>query len=426
MLTPNRIIPPGIEMVDKVNYLKPDAHKLSNGMPVYFLNGSAHEVLKLEFVFNAGSYHQKKSLVAYCVANLLNSGTKNKTSEEINYIWDFYGAYLQVDAQKDIISITVFCIARHIIPVLDLLTEIISQATFPQEELDIFLNNLLQKHIVNKKKVEHIARLHFTGLLYGFEHPYGKHVTDDDFKNVNREDLLDYFHKFIHPGNAVCIIAGKYPEQMMQILEKTLQQYTWNVTSNSHFHYPEPETVVTPKHKILKEDALQSSLRIGKHMINRQQPDYHKVEITNALLGGYFGSRLMQNIRQDKGYTYGINSAVVTLLKSSYFFISTQVGKDVCNKAITEIYRELKNLRTQPADDYEISMLRNYLSASLLRSFDGPFQQADRFKEMMLFGLDYSYFDNYINTLTSFTAQDIQEMAEKYFHEKDMIELVVG
>jgi zinc protease len=422
----NRKIPPAFGVADRVTYLHPKAGQLSNGMPVYLVEGVNHEVLKMEFVFKTGSYHQKKPLVAYAAANLLKTGTVNKTSEEINYILDFYGASFQADVQKDIISLTVYCLSRYLKPILELLTELVTCAVFPQQEIDILLKNMLHKYIVNQKKVQHVARMQFSSLLYGKDHPYGRLAVEQDYSSVSREDILDYYHEFFHPQNAFCIIAGKYPADITELMDQVMQKYSWMGRPEEITPVYQIAATADAKHSLTIPDAVQSSVRIGKLMVNRNHPDYHLITVANALLGGYFGSRLMQNIRQDKGYTYGINSGVVTLIHSAYFYISTQVGNDVRDKAVEEIYNELCDLRNKPAGDQELNILRNYLSANLLRSFDGPFQQSERFKEILLFKLDYSHFDRQNDTLKSFSAADIQQMAEKYFHEKDMIELVVG
>jgi zinc protease len=422
----NRKIPPLIFPADEINYMKPAKSRLASGIPVYLLDGTRQEIVKIEFVFRSGSYQQKKPLVAQTVANLLKSGTKKRSSEEINHIWDFYGASLQVDAQKDIITVTVFCLTRHLRPILDILTEMLSESVFPEEEISVFLNNMRQRHIVNMKKVQHVARLEFTLLLYGKDHPYGIFAREDDFKSVNRDDLLGYYNEYIQPGNAVCIIAGNFPEEILNIMDDVFRKYSWNQTQLNGSPVFDLKGTDTSKHMISMDGAVQSAIRLGKTIINRDHPQYHKVSVTNTLLGGYFGSRLMQNIRQDKGYTYGIGSSIVTLLESAYFFISSQVGKDVCEMAMQEVYSELRNLRQKPAGILELKMLQNYLSASMLRSFDGPFQQSERFKEMLLFDLDHSHFDNYLSTLSAIRPSDIQETAEEFFNEKDMIELIVG
>ena len=417
---------PGLKMIDEVNFLNPQKGHLHNGIPVYLQKGGSQEIVKVEFVFKSGSYHQQKPLQSWATANLLKSGTKFKSSEEINQLWDFYGASLQVDAQKDITSVGFVALSKHLVPALDLIFEMIVLSEFPEDELITFLKNRKQKFLVDNRKVQYLARMHFAELIYGPNHPYGKRLQESDFEELTREDLIKFHQNYYLPGNCICLIAGNYPKTIINTLDKSLKKFAWESREINQLPERIPEITQKPKHLLPRPNTLQSALRIGKPVITREHPDYHMLSVTNALLGGYFGSRLMKSIRQEKGYTYGINSALVNLLRGAYFFIASQVGRDVKNQAVEEIYNEIKAIRKQPAGDAEINMLRNYLSGSFLRSFDGPFMQSERFKEILLFGQDYAWFHQYLETLKSFQPEDIQKTAEKYLHEESMVELIVG
>jgi zinc protease len=421
-----RQISPAVKIIDQVNFQLPMQFQLENGIKAFFMKGGSQEIFKIELLFKSGSYHQDKPLQACTTANMIRNGSLLKNSEEINKLWDFYGVSLQIEAQKDIISIGCFCLTHHLDPVLDLLMEVVSQAIFPADELNVFLNKVKQKYIVNQQKVQHLARTHFGELLFGKDHPYGASVKLEDFDLLSRTDLQAYHQNFIQPGNCTCLVSGIFPDNIGEILNKKFATVPWNGKSGDYNSKNYLSDFLPGKHYINKEDALQSSLRIGKLMVNRSHEDYHKVSITNTLLGGFFGSRLMRNIRQEKGFSYGINSSLVALLKETYFFISTQVGNQVKDQALVEIYHEMKQLRTKPANTIELEMLRNYLSASFLRSFDGPFMQMERFRELFLFGLDYSHYEKFLPTLNRLTPSDIQETAEKHFNENHMLELVVG
>lgn len=423
---PQRQKAPQIHLTDQVNFTRPTRKLLVHDIPAYFIHGGSQPVVKVEFVFHAGSYHQYKPLQAYATAQMLKNGTRLKTSAEINRLWDFYGISLYIDAQKDIVSVSFFCLNKFLKQALELLTETFAQPLFCEDELRVFMKNKKQEHIVNQTKVQHLARVHFARLLFGDQHPYGYSPETADFDKIQPSDLHDFHDMYLHPQNCVCLVSGQIPKDVTRLLHECLAGFAprQNIVQNK---LPEHHlTPTTGKHKIPKKNTSQAAIRLGKLMADRRHPDYHKVSITNTLLGGFFGSRLMRNIRQDKGYTYGINSALVSLLKDSYFFISTQVGKEVRENALDEIYKELKNLRQVPADDHEFSMLKNYLSASFLRSFDGPFMQMEKFKEILLFDLGYSHYSDFPHILKNIVPQDILQTAEQYFHEKDMTELWVG
>jgi len=422
----NRKTPPPVKLLSDRPFREPVYFTLKNGLPVYLLEGGTEEFVKIEVVIKAGSYHQDKPLVAYTTANLLRYGTRSKSRSEINEMLDFYSAFIHIEAQKDIISAGMFVLNKHLEPALDLLTEMLQEPVFPEEDMHAFLKNHQQMHLLNQKKVSHLARTYFAELIYGEDHPYGYRLRTRDFEKVERKDLEDFHARHFHTGNAFVLVAGRVPGDMIAKLE---QRFGRDDRAEPAPADARGFQVISPgQRKVHLEvpSAVQSAIRVGKQLFNRTHPSYHKLKITNALLGGYYGSRLMQNIRQDKGYTYGIGSNIISLVHSGYFFITSQVGADVREAALEEVYRELKALRTVPADEKELEILKNYLSGSFLRSFDGPLAQKERFKELVVFGLDVSHYDDYLETLKTITAEDIMECAGDYLHEDGMTEVVVG
>lgn len=422
----NRTLAPQLQLIDEVNLQRPEAYKLDNGVEAYLMKGGSFEILKFELLFKTGTYQQDKPLQAYSTAHLLRKGTFERSQEQISNLWDFYGVSLQIEAQKDIISVGFYCLTRHLDPVLELLIEIVARAIFPQDELENLLKNKYQQHVVNHKMVNHVARINFNEMLFGTYHPYGKRLHEQDFKNIRIEDVKDYHRRFINPANCICLVSGYFPDDIIAIINKKFDMFPWSA-SQAPRDLPPPEPAApTGRHFIAMPDAVQSSVRIGKIMIHRNHPHHHLASVTNTLLGGFFGSRLMRNIRQEKGYTYGVSSSMVALIKETYFFISTQVGNEVREAAVQEVYNEIRDLREKRAGTLELDMLKNHLTASFLRSFDGPFMQMERFRELLLFNLDYSYYEGYLPLLNNIAPSDIQEIAEQFFHEDDMLEVVVG
>ncbi len=417
---------PKTDIETNIPLIKPLEVRLDNGLSVYLLNGGAEEIVKVEMVFHAGSYFQQTALQAFAVANLLTSGTQSRNLKEINERLDFYGTFLHADAQKDIASFSVFVLQKHLEQVLALFQDIIKHPVFPEQEMAVFLKNKKQQHFVDSQKVSYVARSFFGELLFGQHHPYGYRVDSSDFDKLITDELHAFHRDYYHPSNAFCIVSGKLPPNMLDLLNTNLGGLDW---PKKTVLVPQRYATTTASEKkvlMQKAGALQSAVRIGRRLFNQTHPDYHKLLITNALFGGYFGSRLMQNIRQEKGYTYGIGSNLVSLLRDGYFFIGTEVGVDVCQKAIDEIYLEIKKLRCIPAKEHELNRLKSYLAGDYLRSFDGPFAQSQRYKEILAFRMDVSFFDAFLRELHTITPQQIMQTADKYLHEDSMIELVVG
>ncbi len=409
-----------------IPYIKPVELVLDNGLRVYMLDGGIEDIVKLDLVFFAGSFYQSRPLVAHTVAHLMQTGTENRTSDKINETFDFYGASFGSDAQKDIASFNLIALHRHFEQVLELFQEIIKKPIFPDHELEIFLKNQRQQYLINNQRVQHVARTYFSELVFGQNHPYGYRIATGDFDKVEREDLVAFHQEYYNPGNAYCIVSGKLPPNIDDLMQVSFGGHDWPEKTKAA--PPSYMAVSASEKKVMvqKTDVVQSAIRIGRRLFNRTHPDFHRLMITNTLLGGFFGSRLMQNIRQDKGYTYGIGSNLVSLLRDGYFFVGAEVGVDVCQKAIDEIYHELRNLRSVPARETDLNSLKAYLGGDFLRSFDGPFAQSQRYKELLAFQLNVAHYDAFLKELESITPMQIMQTAEKYLHEDSMTELVVG
>ena len=177
---------------------------------------------------------------------------------------------------------------------------------------------------------------------------------------------------------------------------------------------------------VLKKDAVQSSIRIGRPLFNKTHKDFAGIMLLNLVLGGYFGSRLMQNIREDKGYTYGINSLLLSHLKSGHFAIITEVGTDVCEAAISEIYKEINRLRVELVPEEELNLVKNFFSGEMLRSFDSPFALSESLRGNLPFGFDNSYYESFLQKIQETSSQEIMELANTYLKEDDLYEVVVG
>lgn len=170
---------------------------------------------------------------------------------------------------------------------------------------------------------------------------------------------------------------------------------------------------------------MQGAIRIARPFPNRHHPDFMKVMVLNTVLGGFFGSRLMANIREDKGYTYGIHSYVQNHIRQSAWVISTEAGRDVCEATIEEIHKEMKKLRKEKIDADELLLVRNYLVGTILGDLDGPFHIMGRWKNLVLNNLEQSYFYDSVKTIKTISAEELKELANKYLVPEDFYELVV-
>lgn len=425
-MTLNRAEAPPFKTIDKIHIQKATPYTLDNGIKVYTVSSGSQELTKIEFIFKAGMYYQNRTLVASAANNLLETGTKSYTANQISDGIDFYGSFFECAVDQDYSTLALFSLNKYLNESLHFVEEIIKYPTFPKDEFDIYLSNKKQKHLVNSQKVNVLARRRFTELLFGAGHPYGRDVKTEDFDQLTLSEVRDFYQKHYHSSNCTIIASGKLPDDLLNTLNRFFGQETWGQVQPVEKAWMVPETTTQRRHFIEKTDAIQSAVRVGRILFNKKDPDYFKFQVLNTILGGYFGSRLMANIREDKGYTYGIGSGLSSLVNAGYFFISTEVGADVTNSTLTELYKEIALLREELVDAEELETVRNYVLGQFLRSVDGPYALADKFKAIWEFGLDYDYFDRYFEAVKTVTPEEIREMARKWLKEEDLVELVVG
>lgn len=425
----DRLSPPAFKTINTINVLKTTHQKLENGVNFYSLSAGTQPIIKLEFIFRAGMFYQPNALIASTTNALMESGTRSYTANQLSEGVDFYGSFLELQVEQDFATITLFSLNKYLKESLKFVEEVIKSPTFPESEFKIHITNKRQKHAINSQKVNILARRKFTELLFGQEHPYGIDVKDDDFDTITLADVQTFFRNRYNSQNCTIIASGNLPLDILETLNNSFGAKPWGISeqiARDESFNKLIRSTSTQKHFIEKDDAIQSAIRVGRILFNKTHPDYFKFQVLNTILGGYFGSRLMANIREDKGYTYGIGSGLNNLVHAGYFYISTEVGADVTNQTLEEIYKEIKLIRENLIDDKELETVRNYILGHFLRSVDGPFSLADKFKAIWEFGLDYDFYDNYFAAVKSVTTLELRELANKYLQERDLIECVAG
>lgn len=415
------------EIVDAVNFdlhLKTaDKMILDNGVEVYAVNAGAEEVLSLEWVFFAGNWQEEQDLVAATTNFLLRNGTSSKTAFQLNEHFEYYGAYLNRACYNETATITLHCLNKHIKELLPVVRELITDSVLPQNELDIYKQNMKQRLKVSLKKSDFVASRLIDVYLYGEQHPYGKYSRAEDFDVLNREQLQAFYKQYYQQGKFILFVAGKLPADIGALLN----QYFGDLPNNNIITAPIAIAPAVEKNFRITNDAegVQGSIRMARPFPNRHHPDFMKTMVLNTLFGGFFGSRLMSNIREDKGYTYGIHSYLQNHIHDSAWMISTEAGKDVCEAAIVEVYKEMKDLREELVDEEELLLVRNYMMGGILGDLDGPFQIISRWKNIVLHNLTEQYFYDSIKTIKTVTAEELQELAQKYLQPEAFYELVV-
>lgn len=417
-------------IIDAVNFhleLKPyENFILDNGVPVYAINAGAEEVLMVEMVFFAGNSFEEKNLVAAGTNFLLRNGTSKKKAFQINEHFEYYGSFLNRACYNETSTLTLHCLNKHIGELLPVVEELITDSIFPEEELAIFKQNQKQRLSVSLKKCEFVAGRLIDSYLYGDKHPYGKYTSHEEYDALNREELVSYFDKYYRHGNCLIFAAGKLPADLFNMLNKHLGKLSLGNNFQKPVHHGSSTKTAGEKTRITNDpNGVQGAIRIARPFPNRHHPDFQKVMVLNNIFGGYFGSRLMSNIREDKGYTYGIHSYIQDHIQQTAWMVSTEAGKDVLDATISEVYKEMQRLNDEPVGEQELQLVRNYMMGTILGDLDGPFHIISRWKNYILNGLDESYFYKAIETIRTVSAEELQALAKKYLKPAEFYELVV-
>lgn len=420
----NRKIAPPIQRIEKLHLPKPRKIRLSNGLPVYIIDMGTQDVLKLQLVFRAGRPFEKKKLIAKTTSRLLREGTTNFSSAAIAEQIDFYGATLSTPTNLDNSNLVFYTLRKHFETLLPLVTELLTAPTFPEEELKAYIDNTKRRLQVDLTKNDVVAYRKITEFIFGKHHPYGYNSDNRAYDNVKRADLVKHFKQHYNARNCDLFISGRVTDDVIRLLDQHLGQLPIGRKSRLPKFKLTEET--PEKRHIPIANSMQTAIRIGKQIIGRTHPDFAGFTVLNTILGGYFGSRLMMNIREEKGYTYNIYSTQDTMLHDACFYVSTEVGNEFTAAATKEIYKEIDILCNDLVPEAELEMVRNYMLGNMLNMVDGPFHVADVIKTMVLNEIPFDVFDTLISTVNTISAQEIRDLAQKYLQNQQMWEVTAG
>ncbi len=416
----DRKIAPAIRDVEEINFLTPKKVLIDNQLPFYSLENTGSDAVKLDLYFSAGTI-VNNPLVANFTAGLLFSGSSTKSSEEIYNEIDDLGGFVDINVSHEYAILSLYSLNSQLLELLRVVLSALNDVTFPEGEVKELLKDRKQKLKVNLGKVNYLAQIElqkrlFKGTLYG------KTIELNDFDTINRALIQDFYDTYYRKGiNKVSLIGNVNDEDTNAIHALLGPWYKKKIIPKSMTFNPEKGVF-----HVEKVGALQSGIRVAKIMFDKHHADYHGFNVMNTIFGDYFGSRLMKNIREDKGYTYGIGSMLAEIYQNGYFAIMTQVGKKFVDPTLDEIKKEMDKMRNELVGEQELTMVRNYLMGQSLKAADGPFSMMDLFLQVEVADLDYSFYNLAIHVLKTITPQEIKALAKKYLIWDEMLVITAG
>ncbi len=408
----------------KTNSLQlPDSFQidLPSGLQIHHIEGVQQNVLKVEFLFNAGKWFEPKVGLSNFTAQMLEKGTARKSSLEISELLDQFGSHLEISPGFDFVSISIYALKDKIKQTLPVFLDILSTPSFPEKEWVQMQNIATQNLKVTEEKTSFLASKFIRKNIFGEAHPYGPSMEQHHIKDISVHDMSDYFQSAFKVNRIY--IVGNLNDSEIALFVSAFSQFTTSKNSISSIL----KFVEGPVHQhVEKKNTVQSSIRLGKKSLLKSHPEYFDLQILNHLLGGYFGSRLMKNIREEKGLTYGIHSSISAFRNESLLMIGADVDKNNVVLAIREIKNELKKIRTEEVDSQELTLAKNHFIGSLQSDMANPFSVAEKIKNIQIFNLDNNFYQDLIERVDQITPSEIKLAAESHFHEESFFEVTVG
>lgn len=413
---------PEIVIPSSVDMPRAERTTTKNNVPIYTLRADDFEVVRLSFVFRAGTSMQHKPFSASATANMLGEGTMTMTAQQIADNLDFYGSYFDVNIDRDYTYISFCSLKKFFAQTAEVAREIILSPTFPERELATYCLKRKQGLAIERKKIDMQSRELFAQALFGEKHPYGISADESLYDELRREDLLALYEELYTADNCFVVCSGNITDDVMTTITSIVEALPTGSTREVSF----PTTQTTNALRRDIESALQSSIRIGRLLFTRTHPDFVGMQVVAAALGGYFGSRLMQNLREEHGYTYGVMAAMVNFEREGYLAIATQVAREQRDNALREIYAEIERLRMKLMSEEELQMVKNVMIGEMLRILDGPFGIADVTIENIMCGMDNAATEECLRRIFAITPEEVRDLAHKYLKREDLVEVVVG
>ena len=422
----DRTIQPEIQPLKNFHIQTPVRTTLPNGIPLAVINAGEQEVVRMDVLFSGGRWQQSQKLQALFTNRMLREGTTKYTAATIAEKLDYYGSWLELSSSSEYAYITVYSLNKYLAKTLEVVESMIKEPLFPQKELQTILDTNIQQYLVNTSKVDFLAHRSLLKSLYGEQHPCGKIVMEEDYHTITPEVLREFYERYYHSGNCPIFLSGKVTDDIISrvtdIFGIPFGQYQLQMPKLSFPFAAIPEKRIFTE----REDAMQSAVKMGCTTITREHPDYPKLRVLMTLFGGYFGSRLMSNIREDKGYTYGISAGVVFYPDSGLLIVSTETDNEYVEPLIQEVYHEIDRLHQEPVSAEELRMVRNYMLGEMCRSYESPFSLSDAWIFIATSGLKDDYFARSLQAVNEITPAEIQDLAQRYLCKETLKEVIAG
>lgn len=426
----DRTTPPSIQSVS-LTFHKPTKRILRNGTPVHIMKASELGAIRIDFVFSVGQYQQARNLQANFTCRMLREGCRGYTAAEFAERLDYYGAWLELNTVINRTFVTLYTLKKHFSATVELVHRMLTEPIYNEEQLRIVCDNNKAHFLINLQKGNFLAMRNLRHSIYGDNHPCGVQTRPEDFDTLQVEDIVNFHHHYYGSSTCQIYLSGEVDEEQLSCVESLFGNEKWgasevdNESTIQKIHLPINPNIHPTPINIKLDGAVQESIHMGCLLMDVNSPDYLSMRVLTTVLGGYFGSRLMKNIREEKGYTYHIGADLMTNTSQVMFIIhcEAQIGKS--EEIINEIHREMYRLQTELIPDDELCMVRNYMIGEFCRNYESAFALSDAYIFLEHFGLPVTHLEDTINSIHTTDASRLQQLAQQYLRPENLHCVVV-
>jgi len=403
---------------------KLEEYKLQNGLAIKLLNTTDQPIVRLDLCMRAGRIYERVKAASRASFSLLKEGTPNHTAHQLAEHFDFYGAEIGHSGDLDTGRVSMTTLTKHFKAVFPLWIEMIESAIYPEVELENYKSIYSQRLALQLAKNDVISYRVFTEKMFGSNHPYGYNTMPDDIRKLDQKSLLQFNEEAMILDGSALFLSGEITDEIKQLVQDKMEKLPkGNQQAYEGQLEIESESGV---YKIDEGQEAQIALKLGRRLFKRDHEDFPAMFVLNTILGGYFGSRLSSNIREDKGYCYNIYSSLDAMVNDGYWYISADIGNEYLEQTRTEIYNELRTLRTELIPKEELQMVKNYLQGHFMGMMDGPFASSRVFQGAWKFNLGPNFVKDFAKIVDQITAEELQFYAQKYLTKEEILEVYVG
>jgi len=392
--------------------LIPTSHPLPNGNQLLLFRNNNLGILKLDITLEAGSAYQSAKSQAHAANQLFGEATALTPAPNMAQFLDFRGIVAERSADTCTANISFYFMPKFAPELLPLIAQMFECPVVTPQLFDAYISRRTAQLKTNFQKTNYLARNLYYQLLYGPDHPLGTYALPDDIGHLTLRHVQDFIRSRYSLAHAHLILSGPVDDTLLRLADTHLAPPLLQPAPQRHFLLVSPQPPAAPAHVQLPS-AVQSTIRIGRLLpFPWHNPLYARFMVLNTILGGYFGSRLMSNLREDKGYTYGIYSQTQIFRNSIALFITADVATDATADAVAEINREIDLLRQQPVADAELDRVRNYMMGDFIRSIDGTFEISERYRQMVATDVDERLSAQLLDAIATVTPAQLLDLAQ--------------